>query len=48
MSLLKEPINRAVYDFIVKSPHVVSLFDRYLLSTAIYLANVKFNFYLFE
>ena len=29
MSLLKEPINRSVYDFIIKSPHVESLFDRY-------------------
>lgn len=27
VSLLKEPINRSVYDFIIKSPHVVSLFD---------------------
>ncbi|XP_044166788.1 LOW QUALITY PROTEIN: phosphoinositide 3-kinase regulatory subunit 4-like [Acropora millepora] len=27
VSLLKEPINRSVYDFIVKSQHVVSLFD---------------------
>ncbi|XP_044166779.1 phosphoinositide 3-kinase regulatory subunit 4-like [Acropora millepora] len=26
-SLLKEPINRSVYDFIVKSQHVVSLFN---------------------
>ena len=31
MSLLKEPINRGVYDFIIKSPHVESLFDRYVL-----------------
>ena len=31
MSLLKEPINRSVYDFIIKSPHVESLFDRYVL-----------------
>lgn len=29
VSLLKEPINRGVYDFIIRSPHVVSLFDRY-------------------
>ena len=28
VSLLKEPIHRSVYDFIVKSQHVVSLFDR--------------------
>ncbi|KAK2556549.1 Phosphoinositide 3-kinase regulatory subunit 4 [Acropora cervicornis] len=27
VSLLKEPINRSVYDFIVKSQHVISLFD---------------------
>lgn len=27
VSLLKEPINRGVYDFIIRSPHVVSLFD---------------------
>ena len=31
MSLLKEPINRSVYDFIIKSPHVERLFDRYVL-----------------
>ena len=31
MSLLKEPINRSVYDFIIKSPYVESLFDRYVL-----------------
>lgn len=27
VSLLKEPINRGVYDFIIRSPHVASLFD---------------------
>lgn len=27
VSLLKEPINRSVYDFIIKSQHVVGLFD---------------------
>ena len=28
VSLLREPIHRSVYDFIVKSQHVVSLLDR--------------------
>ena len=37
MSLLKEPINRSVYDFIIKSPHVESLFDRYVLYIVISL-----------
>ena len=44
MSLLKEPINRGVYDFIIRSPHVVSLFDRYCPNDILFIiCAVEFN-----
>ena len=40
MSLLKEPINRGVYDFVIKSPRIVDLFDRYAVLGQLLLLGV--------
>ena len=40
VSLLKEPINRGVYDFVIKSPRIVDLFDRYAVLGQLLLLGV--------